>query len=433
MDSPRIRKLRGTVLQIGVALLALALAVYLLWSLRAIILPVLVGAFVAYLCIPMIGWFESKGVPRTAAVVLLFTLFFLSLVLAVRQAQGLIPDDREKLELRIRVQYKINEAYAKAMRLDETLRKGNALYQLAGSELDPFIDRLNLMLSPTRDEREILRGSRDGELMGKAAVTDKVFQYYVANTQTIKKRLERAVEEPDSPVAGTPGGEDVTKPALEASGGGVLTTFREILAVWFIMPFVFLFLLLDNGVMLRRTIRLVPNRYFELTLTLVDDVDRAIGAYVRGTLLECALVATSLAVCYTAIGFQVEWTLAIAMVAGVANAIPYVGTVVGLGGGLIYALLAEEVYAPLPFVNAGNLWLWVVGAVLLVRALDDTIFVPVVLGGAVHLHPMVMVLGIVGGTILFGVAGTLFAIPTIVVLNVLVGSIVKQLRAYYII
>ena len=84
-------------------------------------------------------------------------------------------------------------------------------------------------------------------------------------------------------------------------------------------------------------------------------------------------------------------------------------------------------------MNPGNLWLWVVGAVLVVRALDDTIFVPVVLGGAVHLHPMVMVLGVVGGSILFGVAGTLFAIPTIVVLNVLVASIVKQLKAYYII
>lgn len=431
MDSPRIRNLRATALQIGVALVALALAVYLLWSLRAIILPMLVGAFVAYLCIPMIRWFESKGAPRTASVVLLFALFFLSLILAVRQVQGLIPDDREKLELRIRVQFKINEAYARAMGLDETLRKGNTLYQIAGSEIDPFIDRLNLMLIPTRDERELLRRYREGEFEGKALISDKVFQYYVANTQTIKRRLERAVEDQDSPTGGVP--EDpLNRPAAEA-GSIVLTTAREILASWFIMPFVFLFLLLDNGVMMRRTIQLVPNRYFELTLTLVDDVDRAIGAYVRGTLLECGLVAASLAVCFTAIGVQPQWTLAISLLAGAANAIPYVGTVVGLGGGLVYALLADQVAAPIPLVNPGNLWLWVVGAVLVVRALDDTIFVPVVLGGAVHLHPMVMVLGVVGGSILFGVAGTLFAIPTIVVLNVLVASIVKQLKAYYII
>jgi predicted PurR-regulated permease PerM len=393
----------------------------------------LVGAFVAYLCIPMVRWFESKGAPRTASVVLLFALFFLSLVLAVRQAQSLIPDDREKLELRIRVQFKINEAYARAMGLDETLRKGNTLYQIAGSEIDPFIDRLNLMLIPTRDERELLRRYREGEFEGKSPISDKVFQYYVANTQTIKKRLERAVEDQDTPAGAAPAAEDpLNKPAAEA-GSVVLATAREILASWFIMPFVFLFLLLDNGVMMRRSIRVVPNRYFELTLTLVDDVDRAIGAYVRGTLLECGLVAASLAIGFTAVGVQPEWTLAISLLAGAANAIPYVGTVVGLGGGLIYALLADQVKAPIPFVNAGNLWIWVVGAVLLVRALDDTLFVPVVLGGAVHLHPMVMVLGVVGGSILFGVAGTLFAIPAIVVLNVLVGSIVKQLKAYYII
>jgi predicted PurR-regulated permease PerM len=431
MDSPRTRKLRRMVLGIGVALMALALSVYLLWSLRAIILPVLVGAFVAYLCIPVVDWFESKGVPRTAAIVMLFALFLLGLVLAVRQVQNWIPDEREKIELRIRVQYKVNEAYARLMGLDETLRKGNTLYQVIGSDTDPFIDRLNLMLMPTRDEREILRRSQEGELAGKAAISDRVFQYYVANTQTVKKRLERAVEEqealPGAPLSGdaAPAAPDVTS--------GWLATFREILSVWFIMPFMFLFLLLDNGQMMRRMIRLVPNRYFELTLTLVDDVDRAIGAYVRGTLLECGLVALSLAACFSLIGIPPEWTVAISLLAGVANAIPYVGTVVSLSGGLAYALLAESVAGPLPFVNAGNLWLWVAGSVGLVRFLDDTVFVPVVLGGAVHLHPMVMILAIVGGSILFGVAGTLFAIPAIVVLNVLVGSIVKNLRAYYLI
>jgi len=431
MDSPRVRKLRSMVLQIAVALVTLALGIYLLWSLRAIILPLLVGAFVAYLCSPLINWFESKGAPRTASIVLLFALFFLSLVLAIRQVQTLIPDDTEKLDLRIRVQYKINEAYGRVMGLDESLRKGNTFYQLIGGETDPFIDRLNLMLLPTRDEREILRRSREAQFQGKSSISNRVFQYYVVNTQTVKLRLERAVEDPDSPGTPPPGEEAAPKAASE--GGAVLATFREILSAWFIMPFVFLFLLLDHGVMIRRVIQLVPNRYFELALVLVEDVDRAIGAYVRGTLVECGLVAASLAACYALIGFQVEWTLAIALLAGVANAIPYVGTVVGLGGGLAYSLLAEQVNGPLPFVNVGNLWIWVVGSVLVVRALDDTIFVPVVLGGAVHLHPMVMILGIVGGTILFGVAGTLFAIPSIVVINVLVASIVKQLKAYYII
>ncbi|HEX7928122.1 MAG TPA: AI-2E family transporter, partial [bacterium] len=308
-------------LQVGVALLTLALGVYLLWSLRAIILPMLVGAFVAYLCIPLVDWLESKAIPRTLAVVLLFTVFLLSLVLAVRQIQGFIPDDKEKLELRVRVQYKVNEAYARIMGLDDSLRKGNTVYQLIGGELDPIVDRLNLMLLPTRDERDMLRRSQLADAENRVPISDKVFQYYVANTQTIKKRLERAVEDQDALPAPGGTGEPAPTPGLQDATSGVLGTVREILSSWFIMPFVFLFLLLDNGLMMRRFLQQIPNRYFELTLTLLDDVDRAIGAYVRGTLLECGLVALSLATVFTIIGIPIEWTVAIALVAGMSNAI----------------------------------------------------------------------------------------------------------------
>jgi predicted PurR-regulated permease PerM len=432
MDSPRTRRVRLAAIQISGALLAVTVAVLLLWSLRAIILPVLVGAFVAYLCIPMVNWFESKGARRTLSILLLFALFLTGLTVAVRQIQRVLPDDRERLELRIRVQYKINEAYARLMGLDETLRKGNALYQLAGGEVDPFVDRLNMAMLPNPDEREILRRVQAGEFQGRPPVSERVFQYYVANTQTIKKRLERALTESDPAQPAGALDESLAKGAPEGTGV-LLSAFREIFSTWLIMPFVFLFLLLDDGRMKRQLVRLIPNRYFELTLTLVDDMDRAIGAYVRGTLAECSLVGASFLAGFTILGFDPQWTLALSVLAGVFNAIPYVGAVAGLGGGLAYSLLAEQIHPLLPFINMGNVWVWVVVAVVLVKAADDAVFVPVVLGGAVELHPMVMILGIVGGSILFGVAGTLFAIPAIVVVRVFVTSVLKQLKAYYII
>jgi predicted PurR-regulated permease PerM len=64
---------------------------------------------------------------------------------------------------------------------------------------------------------------------------------------------------------------------------------------------------------------------------------------------------------------------------------------------------------------------------------DNWVYQPLVLGKAVNLHPLVVVLGVTGGSAIFGFAGMLFSIPAIVILNVVLTTIVEQLKAYFII
>ena len=47
-----------------------------------------------------------------------------------------------------------------------------------------------------------------------------------------------------------------------------------------------------------------------------------------------------------------------------------------------------------------------------------------------QLHPLVVVIGVVGGAILFGPAGMFLAIPTTTVVRVLVASGARHLTAY---
>jgi hypothetical protein len=63
-------------------------------------------------------------------------------------------------------------------------------------------------------------------------------------------------------------------------------------------------------------------------------------------------------------------------------------------------------------------------------ALKNVIYEPIVLGRAVKLHPLIIVIGVVGGAILFGPAGMLPAVPTITVAKVLVASSARHLTAY---
>ena len=76
-------------------------------------------------------------------------------------------------------------------------------------------------------------------------------------------------------------------------------------------PLIFIFLGFDNGQIRRFFISLVPNRYFELSLTVLDRLDNAIGRYLRGTLLECFLVGLTLVLGLILLGIPIS--IAVAM------------------------------------------------------------------------------------------------------------------------
>jgi predicted PurR-regulated permease PerM len=81
-------------------------------------------------------------------------------------------------------------------------------------------------------------------------------------------------------------------------------------------------------------------------------------------------------------------------------------------------------------VSPENFALWVFVAVVLAQLLDNVVFEPVVLGSVVQLHPLLVVIGVVGGTILFGTVGMLLAIPAMTVFKVLVSSSARQLKVH---
>jgi predicted PurR-regulated permease PerM len=197
-----------------------------------------------------------------------------------------------------------------------------------------------------------------------------------------------------------------------------------------IAPVIFLFLLWDTGDIKRGLLRAVPNRLFEPALAVLADVDQALGNYVRGIFLECCSLGLTVIVFITIVGVPVRWAIAIGIFTGISNIIPYMGFAGALLGGLAYALLAENVHPLIPLVTAETFAIWVVAAVALAELLKNVLYEPIVLGGSVKLHPLVVVIGIVGGATLFGPAGMFLAIPTITVVKVLVGSGGRHLKAY---
>ena len=409
----------------AVAATGLLLSAYLLWKLRSLIPPVAVGGLAAYICRPLVAHLERYLVTRRLAIGLLLLAFVVVALLIVNRVRAVMPTEIGAVELKVRGLNKINEGYKSLMGLDPSLTRGNRIYGLARGELDPRVDWINRLLALTPEETSQFLASRPH---GPDAPSgpDRMLDHYRANLHSLKLRAQATLPDKGGVGAARPVPAETPEPLLKTP----LAIVGNILSAWFIAPLVFLFLLGDTGEIKRGLLSAVPNPLFEPALRVLEDLDRALGSYMRGFFLECARLGLSVTVLLIIVGVAPRWAIVIGIFTGATNVVPFMGTAVALFGGLAYALLTEEIHPVLPMVNAGNFVFWVVAAVAVAEVLKNIFYEPIVLGGAVKLHPLVVVIGIVGGGILFDLAGVLLAIPTITIFKVSISSTARQLKAY---
>jgi predicted PurR-regulated permease PerM len=420
-------KRAGVVAKSVVTLAAVLLAAYLVWGLRGFIVPAFVGGLLAYICRPVIARLERGRIPRGLAVGLLLLTFGAVTLVGLNSVRAAIPSELEALELRVRALYALHHRYQALMGLDPSWTRGNGLYRLTHRDFDPLMNRVSDVLALTADERALFVASRDRHTETAATRSSRLLDYDRANVHALEMRARQTGR--PAPATKTAGGSTSTSaaPSVANSEPGAL---GDILSTWVIAPLIFLFLLWDTGSLKRGLLRAVPNRLFEPTLTVLDDVDQAFGNYVRGIFLECCSLGFTVMVFLIVVGVPLRWAIAIGIFTGASNVMPYMGFFAALLSGLAYALLAEEIHPLISFVSADTFAIWVVAAVALAELLKNAVYEPLILGGAVELHPLVVVIGVVGGATLFGAAGMFLAIPTITVVRVLVASSARHLKAY---
>lgn len=199
------------------------------------------------------------------------------------------------------------------------------------------------------------------------------------------------------------------------------------------LPLLTFFLIRDGRVAKRALLELVPNHHFEMTLNILWRINRQVGAYLRGVILEAVLVgATAFVALFvgaaaTGIGnaLPLSGMVLIAGVVGVTNLIPYIGPLAGGITGLAYVLFT------LP--DGGLLTTGlsvVVFAVVVTQLADNGMIGPLVIGRAVDVHPVIVVLLLLVFGRTFGLLGLVVAVPVWAVACVLFSETRSALRNY---
>ncbi|WP_431711334.1 AI-2E family transporter [Glutamicibacter uratoxydans] len=175
--------------------------------------------------------------------------------------------------------------------------------------------------------------------------------------------------------------------------------------------FALIFLLLDGRRIGTFLVNLLPRRARPAMDGAATRGWNSMIRYVRVQVLVAFIDAVGIGIGAFFLGVPLALPLGVLVFLG--SFIPILGALVTGALAVLLALVANG------WVNA----LIMLAVVLVVQQAESNILQPLVMGKAVSLHPLAVVMAVAGGTMVAGIAGALFAVPILAVLN----SVVKYL------
>jgi predicted PurR-regulated permease PerM len=199
---------------------------------------------------------------------------------------------------------------------------------------------------------------------------------------------------------------------------GLLLAFAGNMIWVVIVPVMTFFMLLDFHKMVGKIFLLVPIERRTGMLNIVTEIIAVIGNYVRGVLIVMLSDIVLIYIVLRLFGLQ-SYALPLAIMAGVLYTIPYFGAIVSTIGIGLTAFIRLHL--------AGAIEVTFV-MILIHQVFFDNVVAPKVIGRNVNMHPLLTLLALMAGGVMFGIGGTLLAVPVAASLQVILVHIFPQLR-----
>lgn len=341
-----------------------ATLVYLsLSTIGDVLFPVFVSMVIAYLLDPVVDWFEERGYSRTVGI--LFVMLG-GLLLGTGFVLFLYPTF--------------------VAQIDRVIQRAPELLEMLRTRTIPWIEK-------TFDYRL------------PATVSEAVKEY----GESLTDYLPEAATQAGQWAAGI------------ASGTGAVVAG----ALNIVMIPIFSFYFLRDFDRIRLKIgEFIPQHRRDFMLDRLAKMDEVVGEWVRGQLqvagLLAVLYAIGLGAVFAGAGIDLQSGIAIGLLSGMLNFIPYLGVAIGMVLSVLIVLIN--------FNTAGFAALVGVLAVFVFcQMLEGYWITPRIVGGKVGLSPVTVIIMLLIGGELFGLLGVLLAIPIFGALKVLFPDIV----AYY--
>ena len=218
-------------------------------------------------------------------------------------------------------------------------------------------------------------------------------------------------------LGGTVDSAQISRDAIDSLRGAIGTAgqalrfavvIAELALNVFLALIVSVYLLVDSQRVTQMLIGLVPRDRRARVAEVSAEVHRTLARYLRRLGLLMALVTTVIFLGLELI-FHLRYALPVAVATGVLEIVPFIGPV---AAGSIAAMIAVT-------QGGSSLAVGVIVFYFVVRQIQDQLVGPIVLGHAVQLHPVIIIFAVLAGGTLFGILGTLAAVPAAAAIKVI--------------
>lgn len=438
------------IIRMLVGLVVLVVALWFLWYFRSLVIYLLVGILLAYLMSPIVDRIQGIGVGRILAILTTFVLVFGAVTVLMTK---LVPFAGNQLsELSTQLAFK-RAAQVVAVNADseEAFERGDLIVAVDGqpwggfSQLqstlrnkeagDPVTFLIEGDQGRQRAEVVTLRGRPPGQERTESPPVTEDDTRVVETlgltlrevafsdvASSIERRLRSVLPVERGAIVGalTVALDQLfQEERLTQMASSVVGVFADIFYAVIVIPFVAFFVLKDGMMMRHSMLRLVPNRYFEMTLGVMEKVEYIIGRYFRALLVQCVSVAVVASILLWIVGLQ--YAVAVGVFTGLANTIPYFGPLMGFLAGTLVAVVQTGDFAMVPGILI---------AMGLTQLVDNIFFHPFIFSRAAQAHPVVILFVVLIGAQLAGIVGMLIAIPVATTVRVTIQQILWSLRNY---
>lgn len=182
-----------------------------------------------------------------------------------------------------------------------------------------------------------------------------------------------------------------------------------------LVPILVFFLLKDGQAIIEWLARYLPRRR-RLVSEVWAEMDRQIGNYVRGKILEILIVGVITYIAFAIMGLN--YAPLLAALVGISVLIPFVGVAVVT---FPVALIAYFQW------GWGDQFLYLMIVYTVIQVLDGNVLVPLLFSEAVNLHPVAIILAVLVFGGLWGFWGIFFAIPLATLVKAVLNAWPRQL------
>lgn len=374
-----------------------ALFIWFVWSIRAVVNPLLLGYLAAYILHPLVLKLESRGLKRRRAVNVIFLVGIVGTIVITGgiflQGQALVRDVVSNENVRGQINQAIEQSRTK-------------IKDTVGIEL-PEID----LQSIYRESVEFLTDSAKSMAIGEEAAAEGTAEEGGSRVRDLGVRTAGTVWKRVSGAFGS----------LFAIGG-----------LLFLVPLYAYYLLFSLGRMHASMRRYLPKDDRETISNIGRQMGEMLAAFFRGRFSVCLIKGLLISAGLMVAGF--DYAFLFGMTAGFLSIIPFIGPLIGFVVTIIASIPSFPIEGAEGAVEGFDVLAVFIRAAIVfgvAELIEGYVLMPKILGDSLRMNEVEVLFYLMAGGAAMGMFGILLALPIAAAIKILLSEVILPALASF--